>query len=257
LDSPASTSPSLVALSATPHAHAAEFITAILILGVGALVVAVATVVGRRLERRAIAAGSAAAGERRAGADERLAAHRAADAVYCRIEQRGAPLVVVDDAFTSSVAIEPWRPAPASDLGEVPGGRRLTSYAWSARESDELVARFRGGFALDEFAGEMGVFPCAVVEELARRAFGATEPVSDPGARRFGRPWTAAELRTLHSAWTAGLGLSDIARQLGRDQLSTAFRLLESAADARDAAAIDTATAGERPRVRSGVSLRG
>lgn len=257
MDSPASASLPLDALNATPHAHAAELITAILILGAGALVVVVAIVVGHRLERRAVAAGFSAAGERRAGMDERRAAHRAADAVYRQFEQRRSPLVVVDDAFTSSVAIAPWRAAPAGDLGEVAGGRRVASHAWSARESDELMARFRGGFELDEFADEMDVVPCAVVEELARRAFGATEPVSDPGARRFGKPWTAAELRTLHSAWSAGLRLSDIARQLGRDQLSTVFRLLESAADARDVAGADRGPTVDRSCVQGGVSLRG
>jgi hypothetical protein len=108
------------------------------------------------------------------------------------------------------------------------------SHEWIEPESDGLVSLYRVGFLLDELADELDIEPCSIVEELARRVFGATEPVADPLARRFGQPWTAAELRTLHSSVRAGLGVPEIARQLGRDQLSVVFRMLEAAAESRD-----------------------
>lgn len=215
-------------------AHTLETLSALVFLGVGVTVVAVALSIAQRLERRGLGAQVAEAGERRAHPDE------FDDAGPARRNTTGPrrglvpALFVMDDSHTASLDVEPWREATARDLAETVGHRHAAPHAWTRQESDGLVRRFRGGFRLDEVAADLDVDACAVVEELARRAFGAIEPVADPNARRFGQDWTAAELLALHSASASGLKVADIARQLGRDQLSTVFRLLESAADARN-----------------------
>lgn len=220
-------------------AHTMETLSALVFLGVGVMVVMVAIYVTQRFERRSAAAHSDDVDE----SNERRAVPDEFDDVRSRaiddpdLPDRPVPVVaslfVVDDVHTATQDIEPWREVPARDLGETVGHRRAASRAWTQQESDGLVRLFRRGFQLDELAADLNLEPCAVVEELARRAFGAVEPVADPRARRFGQDWTAAELLALHSASASGLRVADIARQLGRDQLSTVFRLLEFAADAR------------------------
>lgn len=219
-------------------AQTLETLSALVFLGISVMVVVVAIYVTQRLERRS-AAGSSDADE----SNERRAVPDEVDDIRTRaadgrdLPEHPGPVIgslfVVDDIHTASQDIEPWREVAPRDLSETVGHRHPTSQVWTEQESDGLVRLFRRGFQLDELAVELGVEPCVVVEELARRAFGAVEPVADPRARRFGQDWTAAELLALHSAAASGLRVADIARQLGRDQLSTVFRLLEFAEDAR------------------------
>lgn len=219
-------------------AHTLETLSALVFLGVGVTVVTVALYIAQRLERRSAAAevdDVDESNERRAVMDEVDDLGSRASRAR-RVTGYGIPvpsLFVVDDDHTASMDVEPWREVPAHDLAETVGHRHAAPHMWTEQESDGLVRRFRGGFVLDELAADLDVDASAVVEELARRAFGANEPVADPNARRFGQDWTAAELLALHSASASGLRVADIARQLGRDQLSTVFRLLQSAADTR------------------------
>lgn len=181
-----------------PHV---DIVSAVVFLGASAALVLLAILVAQRLERRTGAAFVSAADERLAGPEER------------------------EDACGVAVA--------ARGFVAVAGYRHPVAHVWSEAETDRLVELFRVGFRLDELAAELDIEAGAVAEELARRAFGAVDPVADPSARRFGQPWTATELRTLDSATRAGLAVSDIARQLGRDQLSTVFRMLEAAETTR------------------------
>lgn len=241
-----------------------DLVSALAILWGAASIVAVAIVVAQRLERgHAEASGTSAADERLADAADldlaglglaglgRAVPGRAGSVpagddpvLACRTPSSSATsdghpgdgagsLVIRDDAFTAAPAIEPWRAATPADLSEIAGRPLARSHAWTRSESDDLVDAFRDGFRLETLADELDVHPCAVVEELGRRAFGAVEPVADVRTRRFGQCWTIAELRALHSGWAARLSVPDIARQLGRDQLSVVFRLLESAAEER------------------------
>ncbi|RUQ98128.1 helix-turn-helix domain-containing protein [Labedella endophytica] len=231
-------------------ASAAEVLSVLVILGAASLVVAIALVIAQRFERRSVAADRSLAGERLAGPDERTAARTGTD-TFGRddaAEENGAlahgafvvalsgagvdrgttgrtrpvrhgSLIVIDDDLMPATDVVPWQ---------------LSSSDWAQADSDEMVELLSTGFRVDELAAEFGVESCSVLVELARRVFGALEPVLDPSARRFGQPWTETEQRTLLSAASAGLGIPDIARQLGRDQLSTVSRLLELAADERE-----------------------
>jgi hypothetical protein len=236
-----------------PNAPAVDMLSAIVILGGAALIVAFAIYVAQRLERRSADAVASITNERLAGPDELEdiaigAGTGTTAALRGRCADPETSLLVIDDEHTTTVGVAPWCPPPARDLSDAVGHRQAAPHAWSQPESDALLRRFRVGFRLDALAAELDVEPCAVVEELARRVFGATEPVADTRARRFGQPWTDAELRILHSASVAGLGVADIARQLGRDQLSSVFRLLESAARARSG--VNTPRPAARATVR-------
>lgn len=213
-----------------------DVLTALVILGGASAVVFFAILVGQHLERRqtgsasplgsdeGVAVGPVASGF----APATLSGPDAADIVSAH------PAMLVMDGTISASSVQPWRPASARDLGSFATHRHSMSHEWIQPESDGLVELYRVGFLLDELADELDIEPCSIVEELARRVFGATEPVADPLAKRFGQPWTAAELRILRSAVGAGHAVPEIARQLGRDQLSVVFRMLESAADSRD-----------------------
>jgi hypothetical protein len=219
-----------------------DILTALVILGGASAVVVVAIVVGQYLERRearsswTASSGSAAVGPVASGFAPATLAADSTSAAVTRNPPYDRSILVMDDGFPSAPVL-PWRPTPARDLGVVATHNHRMSHEWIEAESDGLVSLYRVGFLLDELADELDIEPCSIVEELARRVFGATEPVADPLARRFGQPWTAAELRTLHSSVRAGLGVPEIARQLGRDQLSVVFRMLEAAAEFRDHAA--------------------
>lgn len=218
------------------HGQLPEILSALAFLAAAALIVAVVIVITQRVDRRSNRADDVASSERRAVPDEiddvgaRL---RNACAPVVRSRPNETSLLIVDDVHTATTTAEPWRENPTRDVSDAVDLPFAGSYAWTQEESDELVERFRSGFVLDDLAEEFGLEPCAVVEEIARRSFGALEPVRDPQARRFGQPWTDAELRALHSAADSGLRISDIARQLGRDQLSAVFRLLEHATQRR------------------------
>lgn len=214
-----------------------DVLTALVILGGASAVVVVAILVGQLLERRQAGTGSpvdgpdgVAIGPVASGfAPATLSGPGAADTAV----SAHASMLVMDEAIPRS-SVQPWHAAPARDLGSFATHRHALSHEWIQPESDGLVELYRVGFLLDELADELDIEPCSIVEELARRVFGATEPVADPHAKRFGQPWTAAELRILRSAVDAGHAVPEISRQLGRDQLSVVFRLLESAADSRD-----------------------
>lgn len=214
-----------------------DVLTALVILGGASAVVVFAILVGQHLERRQNGSGSplgsdegVAVGPVASGfAPATLSGHGTTDAAATS----RASMLVMDETIAPS-SVQPWRAASARDLGSFATHRHSMSHEWIQPESDGLVELYRVGFLLDELADELDIEPCSIVEELARRVFGATEPVADPLARRFGAQWTAAELRILRSAVDAGHAVPEIARQLGRDQLSVVFRMLESAADSRD-----------------------
>jgi hypothetical protein len=213
-----------------------DVLTALVILGGASAVVVFAILLGQLLERRQTGSSSAvvsadgvAVGPVASGfGPATLSCPGTADAAFTH-----ARMLVMDGGIASS-SVQPWRAASARDLGSFATHRHAISHEWIQPESDGLVELYRVGFLLDELAEELDIEPCSIVEELARRVFGATEPVADPHAKRFGQPWTAAELRILRSAVDAGHAVPEISRQLGRDQLSVVFRMLESVADSRD-----------------------
>ncbi len=232
-----------------------DVLTALVILGAAAALVMVAIVIGQHLDQREVRAAAAAASAETERLANRADRHEA-DALPTEATKAGPEcspfaaspsLLVTDDTFHPAPA-QPWRPVAQRDLTGVATHRHTVSHLWFEPESDGLVELYRVGFLLDELAAELDIEPCSIVEELARRVFGAIDPVADPLARRFGQPWTAAELRTLHSAERAGLSVPEIARQLGRDQLSVVFRLLEAAAEARTAEARTTEASVEGAR---------
>jgi hypothetical protein len=216
-----------------------DILTALVILGGASVVVVAAILLGQYLERRqarsssrTTSLGDTAVGPVASGlAPATLSADSGSSAGGASATCDRSILVMDDGERTAPVL--PWRPTPARDLGAVANHNHPTSHEWIEPESDGLVSLYRVGFLLDELADELDIEPCSIVEELARRVFGATEPVADPLARRFGQPWTGAELRTLHSSVRAGLAVPEIARQLGRDQLSVVFRMLEATAESR------------------------
>ena len=193
-------------------AHLIEMLPALVIVVGAAVIVGMGIHVGQRLERRSDSARSALANERLAGPDEcaDLRPGRAADEEAVRDICRDAALLVMDDGDTPAI-IAPWRAATGRDSDETTGRPVASARGWSREESDDIVELYRTGFELDEVAADLDVTSSAVVEELARRAFGAMDPVADPRARRFGQRWTLAELRILNSASRAGFGVADIA----------------------------------------------
>jgi hypothetical protein len=217
-----------------------DVLTALVILGGASVVVVAAILVGQYLERRQARSSSlttslrdTAVGPVASGfAPSTLSAGPASSADGTRPTCDHSMLVMDDGVRTAPVL--PWRPTPARDLAAVATHNHPMSHEWIEPESDGLVSLYRVGFLLDELADELDIEPCSIVEELARRVFGATEPVADPQARRFGQPWTGAELRILHSSVRAGLAVPEVARQLGRDQLSVVFRMLEATAESRE-----------------------
>jgi hypothetical protein len=219
-----------------PTVHLLDILTALVIFGAAAALVWVAIVIGRRVEARgASLAASGAAEERLAGPSERRDLGGIGAAAFDALVDATPPsyprafLVLGEQAHARPVV--PWTAPSPKDARTLEIHPHASTYEWSRAESDGLVDLFRVGFRLDELAAETGIGPSSIVEELARRVFGATEPVIDHRARRFGQPWTAAEMRTLDSSIVAGLPVPDIARQLGRDQLSVVFRILGSAAE--------------------------
>ncbi|RWZ67833.1 hypothetical protein ELQ92_00745 [Labedella populi] len=230
-----------------------DVLTALVILGGAAAVVVAAILVGQHLERRqdgdAVAGGvdgEPAVGPVASGfTPATLSEGEAAITDEDTASRPCGPLFIMAGAFVTS-SVQPWRPAPARDPGPFATQGRAVSHEWIEPESDGLVELYRVGFLLDELAEELDIGPCSIVEELARRVFGATEPVADPLARRFGQSWTDAELRTLHSAVDAGHAVPEIARQLGRDQLSVVFRVLEAAAESRGTGVDETSVVDSR-----------
>lgn len=134
---------------------------------------------------------------------------------------------IVDPSLPSVRQSFPWRPA-----GHAPLPTELLGYdasrVWTKAESDGLVALFHLGTELSSLATEMGVDERVLVEELARRVFGAIDPVVDPTMPRVGSAWTDADRAAIEPVGCAGACLSDTARRLGRDQLDVVLQLIRA-----------------------------
>jgi hypothetical protein len=132
---------------------------------------------------------------------------------------------IVDPALPPSEETYPWRPAGGGVLPfDVLGYDG--SMAWTKAESDGLVALFHLGTDLTALAEEMGLDERVLAEELARRVYGAVDPVVDPTRPRAGAPWSAADREAIERVVGCGACLSDTARQLGRDQLDVVLQLI-------------------------------
>lgn len=174
---------------------------------------------GRRLKRSplvvdsssavgsASALGSAVLSEHRQEPDSSAALEPITGAVSAEAVRR-----IVDPALPTVGQSHPWRPA----------GSRV----WSKAESDGLIALFHLGTDLSALAAEMGLGERVLVEELARRIFGAVDPVVDPTMPRTGAAWSAADRAAIESVGRGDARLSDTAQRLGRDQLDVVQELI-------------------------------
>ena len=132
---------------------------------------------------------------------------------------------IVDPALSRPVESYPWRSAghvvlPFDEIGYD------NSMIWARSESDGLVALFHLGSDLAGLAGEMGLDERVLTEELARRVYGAIDPVVDPTRPRTGTVWSAADREAIVPIVESGACLSDTARRLHRDQLDVVARLI-------------------------------
>lgn len=160
------------------------------------------------------------------------AAEEAPDAVTVE-----AVRCIVDPAMGSVTASYAWRPATWTVLPfDVLGYDG--SKSWTNEESDGLVALFHLGTDLDALSEEADLEVRVLVEELARRVFGAVDPVVDPSRPRAGAEWTADECASAAAAYRDDVRVDDIARQLGRDQLDIVWRFVRDDVRVLDASAV-------------------
>lgn len=132
---------------------------------------------------------------------------------------------IVDPGLAAGPAPYPWRAAGRGVLPfDVLGYDG--SMVWTKAESDGLVSLFDLGTDLRALAEEMGVDERVLVEEIARRVYGAVDPVVDPTRVHAGEPWTADEREAIEPIVRCGTCLSDAARRLGRDQLDVVAQLI-------------------------------
>jgi hypothetical protein len=143
---------------------------------------------------------------------------------------------IVDPSIPSVHQSHPWRPTVVPEFSAQVLGYDA-SKAWTREESDGLVALVHLGTDLRALAAEMRVDDRVLVAELARRLYGAVDPVVDPTCPRTGRPWRASELSGAESV-VHGACLSETAARLGRDQLDVVSRLIR---DGRRTATATTA----------------
>lgn len=194
------------------------FILIVIVLGAVALVTLIPVVLERRYARRV------ARSPRVVAAVPLIAS---APALESTAETVSADVVrrIVDPALTPVDVSLAWRPSaraplPAEILG-YDGSRE-----WTRAESDGLVALHHLGTDLASLAAETGVDERVVVEELARRLYGAVDPVIDRTRPRRGAAWTTADRAAIRPVARRDADLSDVARLLGRDQLEVVHQLL-------------------------------
>jgi hypothetical protein len=208
----------------------------VIVMSAFALVTAAAVLL-QRLAARRNAAGRAGVPD--ASASENRPVEPAADLAVVPARPRPSATVssagahsaddirtIFDPALPPASQAYPWRPATCTLPFDVLGydGSRV----WGKEESDGLVALFHLGTDMDALADEVGVDVRALFAELARRVYGAVDPVVDPSRPHNGAEWTAEESARALAVADRAVCLDDTARQLGRDQLDVVTHLIRN-----------------------------
>lgn len=100
---------------------------------------------------------------------------------------------------------------------------------WSEPERRDLLAGYSRGESIATLASRTSATRRAVVFELTRLMLAPEGPMVDRAAGKFGHFWSTADEKILRDLYSTGTTLLDIARELKRDQLGVAFKLLENA----------------------------
>ena len=98
----------------------------------------------------------------------------------------------------------------------------------SPEERRELHWGYEAGMDIPLLATLLDYSPREVVRELSRQVFSMPTPSENRKAPRSGVKWEAAEEECLIEWFQQGLAPTDIARELGRDELGVCWRILET-----------------------------
>ena len=104
----------------------------------------------------------------------------------------------------------------------------LVDDSWSRGERKELAWGYEAGMDIPLLATLLGYSPREVVRELSRQAFSMPTPSENRKASRYGACWELAEVERLVEGFQHGVAPTDIARELGRDELGVCWRILET-----------------------------
>ena len=100
--------------------------------------------------------------------------------------------------------------------------------SWSSEERRELLWGYEAGMDIPLLATFLDYSPREVVRELSRQAFSMPTPSENRKALRYGASWEPAEVKRLIEGFQQGLAPTDIASELGRDELGVCWRILET-----------------------------
>ena len=99
--------------------------------------------------------------------------------------------------------------------------------SWSPEERKELLWAYEAGMDIPLLATFLEYSPREVVRELSRQVFSMATPSENRKAAHYGAKWEQGEVERLIEGFQQGLAPTDIARELGRDELGVCWRILE------------------------------
>ena len=100
--------------------------------------------------------------------------------------------------------------------------------SWSPEERRELAWGYEAGMDIPLLATLLDYSPREVVRELSRQVFSMPTPSENRKAPRFGANWEPGEVERLIEGFQQGVAPTEIARELGRDELGVCWRILET-----------------------------
>ena len=99
---------------------------------------------------------------------------------------------------------------------------------WTPEERRELHWGYEAGMDIPLLSKLLEYTPQEVVRELSRQVFSMPTPSENRKARRYGATWEPAEVERLIESFQQGVAPTDIAQELGRDELGVCWRILEA-----------------------------
>ena len=99
---------------------------------------------------------------------------------------------------------------------------------WSPEERGELLWDYEMGMDIPLMATLLDYSPREIVRELSRQVFSMPTPSENRKAPRYRANWEPAEVERLIEGFQQGVAPTDIARELGRDELGVCWRIIET-----------------------------
>ena len=106
------------------------------------------------------------------------------------------------------------------------GGCIDPEHLWDEPTTKELVMLYLDGMEIELLASHFQMTAHEIVAKLSELFFSLPDPIQDPSATNYKKPWHRAETTKLWRLYTVRNPIPKIAEKLGRDELGVCYKLL-------------------------------